>query len=350
MTGKAGGEILTAGEPKAPLRTVETGGALRATLQSSRMILVMLIVLAVLVGIVCWNQPGFYSSINLQNIGKRVGIWAIFAIGGALPIIAAGIDLSVGSIIGLIAVLLPMCIVDHGLSVWQAVPLVLAIGAAIGVAHGLLIARLNIQPFIVTLAGLLIYRGVARTLTEDRTKGFGIDHEAFRQLAIGAYYEIPIALFVMLGIALVVGVFLHGTIWGRHLYALGQNEEAARYSGIRVERLKIVAYTLSALLATAAGILVSLDVNGVQPSDTGKSYELYGIAAAVLGGCSLRGGEGTVVGVIVGTVVIVILRNLINLTQISTYIEDAMIGAVILGMVVIDEVIRRRAARRTTAA
>jgi len=327
----------------------ELGRTLRSSLYSARMLFVMLFVLVVLIIIVGIKQPNFFSEYNLQNNGRRLALLSIYAIGGALAIITAGIDLSVGSVIGLVGVLLPLLIMNHGLPVWEALLLVLLVGTGLGIFHGILIAKFDLQPFIVTLCGLLGYRSIARTITGDMTQGFQDKHEALRQLAIGTFLHIPIAIYLMVAVAIVIGIFLHGTVWGRHLYALGQNEEAARYSGINVDRLKIVAYTISGLLAGVAGVILALDTNSVQPSDAGKSYELYGIAAAVLGGCSLRGGEGTVIGIIVGATILTVLRNLIILAQLSTYIEDALIGGVILVMVTVDEVVKRRSASRTAA-
>jgi len=316
-------------------------------LRQQSMIVIMLFVLAILIVIVSTIQPKFFTEYNLHNNGRRLALLSIYAIGGSLAIISAGIDLSVGSLIGLIAVVLPLLITGHETPIAEALVLVLALGIALGLVHGLLIAKFNLQPFIVTLCALLAYRSLARTITADMTQGFGEAHEGLRQLAIGTFLHVPIAVYLMVAVAAAVGIFLHGTVWGRHLYALGQNEEAARYSGVAVDRLKIAAYTISALLSAIAGILLALDTNSVQPSDAGKSYELYGIAAAVLGGCSLRGGEGTVVGIVVGATILTVLRNLIILAGLSTYIEDILIGAVILGMVTIDEIVKRRTAGRT---
>jgi ribose transport system permease protein len=328
-----------------------------ARLYEHRMILVMLGVLALLITIVGIMEPNFFLGFNLQNNGKRLALLSIYAMGCALAIITAGIDLSVGSVIALAAVLMPLLVMnthipftEHLVPVWAALPLVLLLGATLGAFHGVLIAKLNLQPFIVTLCGLLAYRGIARGITGDMVQGFQNKHEALRQLAVGTFLHIPNMMYIMLAIAVVIGLFLHGTVWGRHLYALGQNEEAARYSGINVDRLKIAAYTISGLLAGVAGILLALDTNTVQPSDAAKMYELYGIAAAVLGGCSLRGGEGTVIGVIVGATVLTVLRNLIILARLSTYIEDALIGGVIASMVIIDQVVKMRAAARARAA
>jgi ribose transport system permease protein len=206
----------------------------------------------------------------------------------------------------------------------------------------------------VTLCGLLLYRGFARYLTDDQSQGFGNSYEGLRQLAIGKLqitgtFALPFSLFILVAVALVAHVFLERTIWGRYLLALGRNETATRFSGINTDRMKILAYVVCSLLAGVGGILFSLNLNSIQPSGLGEFYELYAIAAAVLGGCSLRGGEGTILGVIIGTAVMRVLYNSINILGIPTHLEFAIIGAVILAGVVADEVVKRIAARRAAA-
>jgi ribose transport system permease protein len=158
-------------------------------------------------------------------------------------------------------------------------------------------------------------------------------------------------LIVLLVIALITGVLLHRSVWGRHLYAVGKNEDAARYAGVNTQRVVTSAYVLSGLLAGIAGVLLAFYTNSISPSSHGVSYELYAIAAAVLGGCSLRGGEGSIVGILIGTALIVVLRNLVNLVEIggrpiSSSLELAVIGAVILLGVMADELLKRRGAAR----
>ena len=210
------------------------------------------------------------------------------------------------------------------------------------------------KPFVVTLCGLLLYRGIARYLTDDQSQGFGNSYEGLRQLAIGRLqvtgtFALPFAVFILVAVAVVAHVFLERTIWGRYLLAMGRNETAARFSGINTDRMKILAYVVCSLLAGVGGILFSLNLNSIQPSGLGEFYELYAIAAAVLGGCSLRGGEGTIIGVIIGTAVMRVLYNAINILGIPTHLEFAIIGAVILAGVVADEVVKRIAARRAAA-
>jgi ribose transport system permease protein len=156
-------------------------------------------------------------------------------------------------------------------------------------------------------------------------------------------------LFALLAVAILSAIFLNRTIWGRYLLALGRNETATRYSGINTDRMKIGAYVICSLLAGVGGVLFSLALNSIQPSGLGEFYELYAIAAAVLGGCSLRGGEGTITGVVIGTALLRVLYNAINILGIPTHLEFAIIGAVILAGVIADELVKRFAARRRAA-
>jgi len=291
---------------------------------------------------------------NLENIVHRTALFGILSIGVAFVIITGGIDLSIGSVVCLVGVLLPWLLVHHGWSVPLAVAFVLGLGAMIGLVHGLLITRLGLQPFVVTLCGLLVYRGVARGLTQDQSQGFGTAFKGLRSLATARFpifgdggFQLPATTLIFLVIAVVAAVVLNRTVMGRYLLALGRNEQAARYSGINTDRMKLFAYVISSTLAALGGMLFVLDINAAQPSDFGNFYELYAIAAAVLGGCSLRGGEGSILGLLVGSALMVVLSNMINIVH-PRYqnIEFAIIGGVILAGVVADEVVRRFARRR----
>ncbi len=296
-------------------------------------------------------EPRFLTAYNLQNTIRWTALFGIISIGAAFVIITGGIDLSVGSLIGLVGVLLPMMLIKLGWSVPASLIAVILVSLAIGVLHGLLITKVGLQPFVVTLCGLLFYRGFARWLSGDQTQGFGNQFDSLRQLAIGRIqitdaFGIPMPFIVLIVLALLAGFFLNYTVWGRYLLALGRNEEAARYSGINTQRMIIVAYVISSVTAGIGGVLFALDVNSVQPAVHGNFYELYAIAAAVLGGCSLRGGEGTILGVVIGAAVMRVLYNAINILGIPTQLEFAIIGAVILLGVMTDEVVKRVAARR----
>ena len=302
----------------------------------------------------------FLTAYNIENLIRRTSLFGIISIGAAFVIVTGGIDLSIGSVICLVGCLLPWFLVERGWPVALALPGVIGIAIAIGLIHGWLITQLGLQPFVVTLCGLLFYRGYARWLTRDQTQGFGDGYAALRWLATGkpvslhipgldAPVSLPTPFLIFLAVALLAGVFLNRTIYGRYLLALGRNEQAARYSGIRTGRMTILAYVLCSLLAGVGGVLFALDVNSMQPATHGNFYELYAIAAAVLGGCSLRGGEGSILGVVIGAAVMRVLYNSINLLQISTTLEFAIIGAVILAGVIADELIKRIAARRRAA-
>lgn len=298
----------------------------------------------------------FTTSYNIENLIRRSSLFGIISIGVAFVIIAGGIDLSIGSVVALTGCLLPWLAVQQQWSLGATLISVLALSLAIGLAHGLLITKLRIQPFIVTLCGLLLYRGIARGMTRDQTQGFENSYEGLRTLATGKIaipfvqgFLIPAPFIILIIIAVLAAVFLNYTIYGRYLKALGRNEMAARYSGINTDQMTIVAYMICSLLAGFGGMLFVLDVNSAQPSDFGNFYELYAIAAAVLGGCSLRGGEGTIIGVLIGAAVMQVLRNSITLLDIPTQMEFAIIGAVILAGVVVDELVQRWAAKRRAA-
>jgi ribose transport system permease protein len=306
-------------------------------------ITVLLVLVCVLTAI---KQPNFFAPYNAGNLIRFVSMFAILGIGAALVIITGGIDLSIGSVVGLVGVTLAWLLGNQGWSVPAALAACTALALGIGLFHGLLITQLKLQPFVVTLCGLLIYRGMARSLTNDQTVGFGSSFDGLRYLANGQIpimgdYWLPVPLLALVVVGVVTAVFLNLTVWGRHMLATGRNEEAARYSGLRTSRYIILAYVLCSLLAGLGGVLFALYVNTVQPDNQGNFYELYGIAAAVLGGCSLRGGEGSVLGVIVGAALMRVLTNAVGVLGLKNQWEFAIIGIVILLAVIVDEVLRR---------
>jgi ribose transport system permease protein len=311
-------------------------------------------VLVVVFALASIGNPAFLTPYNLQNILLRTALYGILGIGAAFVIMAGGIDLSIGSVIGLVGCLLPMFLMQQGWPLTVALAGVLGITLLIGLGHGLLVTKLRLQPFVVTLCGLLIYRGAARAITDDQTQGFGGQFNELRQLATGKVpvplldgFQVPVPFLLMVALAIVAAVFLNLTIHGRYLLAVGRNEQAARYSGINTDRITILAYVLCAVLAGGiGGILWVLDLNSIQPDSHGSFYELYAIAAAVLGGCSLRGGEGSILGVVLGAALIPVLYNASNVLNISTKFEFATIGIVILAGAVVDELVKRLAAAR----
>jgi len=337
-------------------------------------------ILGVLVAVLVFTSlrdPQFLSAYNVQNILQRAGLYGVLGIGVAFVIMSGGIDLSIGSVIGLVGCVVPLLLGKREWPVAGALLAALAVTAAIGLCHGLLITKLRLQPFVVTLCGLLLYRGAARYVSDDQTLGLSDDLEDLRFPAVGKVsvpyledlrryaqdmacalgggqpappdkdLELPVPFFILLGLAVLAAVFLHRTIYGRYLLAVGRNEQAARFSGINTDRIVIFSYILCAVISGGiGGILFLFYQESIQPDSQGNAYELYAIAAAVLGGCSLRGGEGSILGVILGATLIVVLYNASNVLGMPTTLEFATIGFVILAGAIVDEVVRRLAAAR----
>jgi len=310
-----------------------------------------LLVLILVVGtVVAFINPRFLSPINLSNTANLIGLFGIFAVAQAFVIIAGGIELSVGSIIALLGVVFVDLVASGTMNWGAAVLLVVALGCLIGLLHGLLVAKLQLQPFVVTLCGLLIYRGAARYYTEDATAGFpfGASFPSLEWLTTGRFLGIPHSLIAFALVTLVMGIVLHRSVLGRYFFAVGKNEEAARYSGINTSAVVIASYVLCCGLTAVAAIFIAMYTRSISPSSHGNFYELYAIAAAVLGGCSLRGGEGSIIGVVLGTVLLQVLQNLVNLLGIPSSLNFAVMGSVILIGVLADQQISRssRAVRK----
>jgi ribose transport system permease protein len=305
--------------------------------------------LVVLCGTTAMLNHRFLGTANLQNMARLIGMYGIFSIGLGLIIITGGIDLSVGSVFALQGVVLAILLRE-----WQwpwliAVLASLAGVMALGLFHGLMVARVRMQPFIVTLCGLLFYRGLARFIANDETKGFGTEgFGMLRELAAGNIGPLPMPFVVLVVVAVIGYVVLHRSVYGRYLYAVGRNEEAARYSGIDSRLVILSAYVISMLLVGVSGVLIAFYTNSISPANHGSFYELYGIAAAVLGGCSLRGGEGSILGIVIGAALLQVLQNLVNLLGIPSSLNFAVMGAVIFFGVLVDQMLRDRRRLKTT--
>lgn len=315
-----------------------------------------LLVLILVVGaVVAFINPRFLLVGNLSNTANQVGLFGIISIAEAFVIIIGGIELSVGSVIALLGVMFIDLIVNHDVHWLVAFAIIIASGLAIGVVHGTLVTRMRIQPFVVTLCGLLIYRGAARYFTEDATAGFGFgaSFPMLEWLTTGRTnvlgFPLPHSVVALILVTAVAWVVLHRSVFGRYLYAVGKNEEAARYSGIRANRVVISAYIICGGLTAFSAILIAMYTRSISPAVHGSFYELYAIAAAVLGGCSLRGGEGSIIGVVLGTVLLQVLQNLVNLLGIPSSLNFAVMGTVILIGVLADQYFTQRG-RRTKAA
>ena len=311
------------------------------------------------------KSPAFLGVENLQNTARLIGMYGIFSIGVGLVIITGGIDLSVGSLFALLGVFLAM-LLDRRENNWPwpfgwfnrrywpwplAVFTTVGLGTAIGAFHGFLITRVKLQPFIVTLCGLLFYRGMARYIAQDDTKGFE-DPTGFQWLenfATGKVWGVPMPFVLLIGLSVIMWIVLHRSVYGRHLFAVGRSEETARFSGINTKRVIASAYVISGLFAALAAILIAFYTNSISPAMHGNFYELYGIAAAVLGGCSLRGGEGSIIGILLGTILLQVLQNLVNLLGIPSSLNFAVMGAVILVGALADQLLAIRSAAKRSA-
>lgn len=358
------------------------------------------------------SDPSAGSLLAQQILWQDIGFMGLLVLAVAPVIIAGGIDLSIGSALALSAVSF-ILLMKYGLQLppYAAITVVLFGGAVVGFVHGLLITQFRLQPFLATLCGLFIARGLARWipryvtnttgtvslsgtphdlsavefLAKDYTLGLpwpwlggvlglgivllglalvlpGLSRDPRRLLGgAGAFCvllavcngalrlcetAIPWMLVIMLALAVVLGVVLHATVYGRYLYAIGANEQAARYAGIATDRYKTLTYVWSSMLVALAGVLFILENGGANPASAGNFYELYAITGAVLGGCSLRGGEGTIVGIALGAAILPLLQKVILFARIPDDVEPVVVGSALLLGTMLDEILKRRSAAR----
>jgi len=286
-------------------------------------------------------SPQFLTTDNLFNIGSQTAYTAVIAIGLTLVIITAGIDLSVGSVAALSGVLGVMLMADLGLPVPLAILGGILVGAVCGLVNGLLISVAGLNPFIATLGMLTVARGLTFIVT-NAVAVFGAPN-SFRLLGQGVIGPIPIPVIITLAVAVVGYIVLSRTRLGRYAYAIGSNPEAARLSGIPVRRYLTVVYVISGALAGFGGMIAASRVNSGQPN-FGIGLELDAIAAAVIGGASLFGGQGTVLGTLIGAFLIALIRTGSVLLNVNTFYQQVIIGVVIWLAVLWDQYRRRRLA------
>ena len=295
------------------------------------------VALALLCAAFAVTAPHFFTADNLLNVSLQASITAIIAAGMTFVILTAGIDLSVGSIVALAGIVATAALkANVGLPL--AVLLALAFGALSGGIAGTLVARLSVAPFIVTLALMTVWRGVAFLATEGRPVW---DLPAsFGRLGGGRVAGIPFPTLVMAAVFVAAHVALTMTRFGRHVVAVGGNPEAARLAGIRTRRVVASVYVLCGTLAAGSGVLLASRMNSGQPN-AGLMYELDVIAAVVVGGTSLSGGRGSIVGTLLGAMLIAVLRNGLNLLDVNSYVQQVVVGAVILLAVLFDPIRRK---------
>jgi ribose transport system permease protein len=286
-------------------------------------------------------SPYFFTTDNLLNVSLQASITAIIAAGMTFVILTGGIDLSVGSVLAL-AGIFATAVVRLGLPFSLSLPIALAVslvfGALSGAFAGLCVTRFSITPFIVTLALMTVWRGTAFVYTAGRP--IWELPEEFSVLGSGRFLALPIPTIVMLVVYVLSHLGLTRTRFGRHVYAVGGNIEAARLAGIRTHRVLTQVYVLSGVLSALSGVLLASRMNSGQPN-AGLSYELDVIAAVVVGGTSLSGGTGSIAGTFIGAMLIAVLRNGLNLMNVSSYVQQVVVGAVILLAVMLDRMRRR---------
>lgn len=319
-----------------------------ALMRTVGVIIFLIIVLAVLNRATHGN---FLAPGNVLNVLRQIAVNAIIAVGQTLVIITAGIDLSVGSLIALTGVLMAGTLASHpsvAVGLLLAVLVGLSAGGFAGFVNGLPVVRFGLPPFITTLAMMLMARGLAFMYTNGQP--IEIDNRAFNAIGNGFMFPslghligipgIPTQVLVMLAVVLVGGYVLTQTRFGRYVYAIGGNEEAARLSGINVFGVKLSVYIIAGALAGLSSLLLAGHLNSGSPQ-SGVGYELQSIAAVVVGGTSLMGGRGSISGTFIGALLIGMLYNLMNLLSIQSYAQEVVLGAVILIAVLLDQLRRQ---------
>ncbi len=292
-----------------------------------------LILFSVIISIM---NPRFLTVSNLLNVFRQTSINSIIAAGMTFVILTGGIDLSVGSTLA-ISGAIAASMIAGGVNAILAVLVALAIGGAIGAFNGFVISKGKVQPFIATLAAMTLVRGYTLVYTQGKpiSTGYEKNAEVFAKIGEGYLFGIPIPIYLMIGVFAISFYVLKYTRLGRYVYALGGNEEATFLSGINTTKIKIYVYTISGIFAALAGIIITSRLSSAQPQ-AGSGYELDAIAAVVLGGTSLAGGSGGVIGTIVGALIIGILNNALNLMNVSSYYQLLAKGLVILVAVLLD--------------
>ncbi len=292
-----------------------------------------LLALILIVAIVALTTPAFLDFQNFRNIALQVSILSIVAIGSTVVIITGGIDLSPGSMIAFLTMCLAVFIKNQGIDLAVAIPLTLLIGCALGLLNGVLVAYVGIPAFIVTLAGLSGFKGLALTLNGG-TPAFSLS-EQLGTVFYGTFLGLPLPFFYVVGAYAVFTIIMEHTQLGREIYAVGGNESAARLSGINVARVRMAAFVFAGLCAAIGAVLLSSRLNSGSPN-YGSLIELQAIAAAVVGGASLAGGRGRIISTLIGALIIVVVQNGLNLNAVTTSMQSLTIGLIILIAVGLD--------------
>ncbi|MGE5577889.1 MAG: ABC transporter permease [Syntrophothermus sp.] len=297
----------------------------------------MLMILVFLVAVLSVLSPRFLTLGNLMNIARQVSINGVVAAGMTVVILSGGIDLSVGSVVALTGALAAGTLAASG-NPWLSMAVGLGVGALLGTINGIFIAWPKLPPFIVTLAMMALARGLTLVYTGGRP--MMLDSPVYDFLGSGRLFGVPVPVVLMAAVYLGVHLLLQATKFGRYVYAIGGNEQACRLSGIRVDRIKTAVYGMGGLLAGLSGIILTARLISAQPT-AGVGYELDAIAAVILGGTSLSGGEGGVGSTVVGALIIGVLANGLNLLNVSPFYQEVAKGLVILVAVILDWLIHK---------
>ncbi len=295
-----------------------------------------LILLMIIFSIIC---PPFHTVNNLLTVALQTSIISFIGIGVTFVIITAGIDLGIGSVIALAGVSTGLAM-NAGIPSVPAILIGLAVGVICGLFNGFVIAKMKLPPFIATLGMMMIARGVALYITNAAP--ITVTSPFFD--LIGSTIPgtiIPVPVIIMIFVALIFGFVLQKTRLGRYAYAIGSNEEAARLSGLNINRTKFMLYAISGLLSALAGIVLASRLSTAQAT-AGSSYELDAISSAVIGGTSLNGGVGTIMGTMIGAFIIGVLRNGLNMLGVSSFVQQIVIGGVLIVAVYIDQLRNKR--------
>lgn len=293
-------------------------------LRAAWMLLAVCVILAI-------ASPVFATSSNLLNVALATSVTALLAAGQTFVIILAEIDLSVGAILGFSAVITAMVLQHHGTAVGVIVGLL--VGAAAGLVNGLLVTKTRMPSFIATLATMSVLGGLTLELSQGNP--VGVSDYNFQNIGQSNIAGVPAPVWIMAAVFVVFGILLSRTRYGRYVYATGDNAEAAKLSGISVHRVKILAFVISGILAALAGFIVTARLSTAEPT-AGTGLELEAIAAVIIGGTSLAGGRGDLIGTIVGALILGVIDNGMNLLNVSPFLQSVVKGLVILFAVLLD--------------
>ena len=309
---------------------------------------VAFVVLIALLLFFTFSNPNFMSQSNMVGIMQATAVNGVLAVACTFVIASAGIDLSVGTLMTFTAVMSGVFLTFWGLPMWLGVILVLLVGAAVGATSGLVISQLKIPPFIATLGMMLVLKGLSLVISGVHPIYFN-DTPNYSMLSADSFvsyfipsFEVPNGVLILFGVAIIGSIILNKSILGRYIFALGSNEEAARLSGVNVNFWKIVTYALGGLVCGIAGLLISSRLNSAQPA-LGQGYELDAIAATVIGGTSLAGGRGTILGTLIGAFIMSVLTNGLRINGVPEEWQLVVTGIIIMIAVYVDIVLRKKA-------